>query len=86
MPARISQGVLRSLAAERSRCAAAASVSEPALRSTAEFDGDLGLRQQLDEVAIWISQVDKRSAGRMLAACDERTAGRLDLRDRGVEI
>jgi len=62
-----------------------ASECEPAVCSTAKFDGVLDLRQQLDEVAIRISHVRERHAGCMLAALDESPSCRLDLLDCSVE-
>jgi hypothetical protein len=54
-------------------------------RRTAKFDGILDLRQELNAIAIRISYVRKRNAGRMLATFDEGPSGRLDLRDGVVE-
>ena len=65
---------------------AAASECEPAVRSTAEFDGGLRLRQQLNEIAVQILYVGKGNTGRMLTAFDESPTGRLDFCDRGVEV
>ena len=79
--ARIERPILRALGQED-----LVSANEQAPRADSHaLRGIRALRQQLDEIAIRISYVRERNTGGMLAAFDERSSRRLDLRDGGVE-